>query len=75
MIFDSYERGIWKKIGCDERKLYDAGKGIASFSSLFNHSCYPDVSRILNDESQVLLYATRPIKKGSQVKKIFFNSG
>ena len=57
----------------DVIEKFRAGTGVAVFSSFFNHSCCPDVIGFSNDEGEVLFYATKPIKKGSQVKSIFIN--
>ena len=46
------------------------GQAIATFSSFFNHSCVPDATWFTNEEGKILIYASRPIKKGSQVTKL-----
>lgn len=42
------------------------GGGILAFSSLLNHSCYPNVTHVAV-EGKVVLIVTRPIKAGEQI--------
>ena len=65
-VIDALDRGLWGDRESNQR-YNEFGIGIAFFSSLFNHNCESDVIHITNDEGQILLYAVRPIKKGSQV--------
>lgn len=41
-------------------------QGIYQFSSLFKHSCDPNIS-IIGNGSKIIVYCNRPIKNGSQL--------
>lgn len=43
-----------------------AGDGLCAFGSLMNHSCYPNVDRLVVD-NKFVFYVRRPIKKGQQL--------
>ena len=50
------------------RQLYDkpVGSGLFLFSSLLNHSCYSNVTRV-TVENKLVLVVARPIKAGEQI--------
>lgn len=43
------------------------GVGYYPFVGLFNHSCFPNVNRHINQNNQMVLAVCRPIKKGEQL--------
>ena len=55
-------------------QCHTLGAGIFPFSSLINHSCWPNVTRIptVNENNQLIqiILAQHPIKKGSQVYQV-----
>jgi hypothetical protein len=67
-IYGRYFHGIseWSRKEPDIEFSQMIGTGFYAFASLINHSCYPNVNRIYQDE-KVYIIAARPIKKGEQI--------
>ena len=73
-VYHEDELKVWNPIEKYDAKSVEYGVGIAAFSSLFNYSCLPDVTSAVNDNGEITFVALKPIKKGSQVRKMLFNT-
>ena len=70
-FFQNYEPGTVAYIEDEQyhfakQNNFMRGRVIAAYSSLFNHSCNPNVQRTCTDDNKILYYSVLPIQKGSQ---------
>ena len=65
-IFEPYVK-IWMdekwQLHFAVESVLPRGRTMSSIVSYFNHSCYPNVASIFNDDSQIILYVLRPISE------------
>ncbi|XP_058809849.1 SET and MYND domain-containing protein 4-like [Phymastichus coffea] len=52
---------------CSEYCIKNRGVVLTPCCSLFNHSCYPNVNRTFVAKKKMIVFVTRPVKKGEQL--------
>ncbi|XP_014221287.1 uncharacterized protein LOC106648721 [Trichogramma pretiosum] len=59
---------------CSVDLCCDRGACIATYSSLVNHSCHPNIRKCFTKDMQIVIYAIRPIQKYSQLFDCYIGS-
>ncbi|XP_003425566.1 SET and MYND domain-containing protein 4-like [Nasonia vitripennis] len=63
----SFCRNNLKRLECWKNECCSRGVYLAPITALLNHSCDPNARRCYSLDHKVIVYATKPIKKGSQI--------